>query len=159
MSSWLLIIFVIVSSLTLGDFPNRFLKCSFHRCIHSSWLAAFSLALAVLFLLLTSFTVSHAILDYLSSAESLILLICSWMYSGCSFRHEIVSSLCNCCRTSPRKSSNTVLRQLASLSWLKITTRAISSPSSVCRDLPINVNRSDYSLALEKLHPGTTGND
>ena len=28
-----------------------------------------------------------------------------------------------------------------------------------CRDLTINVNRSDYSLALEKLHPGTAGND
>ena len=28
-----------------------------------------------------------------------------------------------------------------------------------CRDLPTNVNRSDYSFALEKLHPGTTGND
>ena len=29
----------------------------------------------------------------------------------------------------------------------------------ICRDLPTNVNRSDYSLALEKLHPGTAEND
>ena len=30
MSSWLLIIFVIGLSVTLGDFPSRFLKCFFH---------------------------------------------------------------------------------------------------------------------------------
>ena len=29
----------------------------------------------------------------------------------------------------------------------------------VCRDLSTNVNRSDYSLALEKLHLGMAGND
>ena len=28
-----------------------------------------------------------------------------------------------------------------------------------CRDQPTNINRSDYSFALEKLHPGTAGND
>ena len=28
-----------------------------------------------------------------------------------------------------------------------------------CRDLLTNLNRSDYSLALEKLHQGTAGND
>ena len=28
-----------------------------------------------------------------------------------------------------------------------------------CRDLLININRSDYSFALEKLYPGTAGND
>ena len=39
--------------------------------------------------------------------------------------------LFGCCRTSPRKSSNTVLRQLGSLSWQKITKHATSSPSSV----------------------------
>ena len=42
MLSWLLIIFVIGLSVTLGNFPNTFLKCFFHICIHSSWLAAFS---------------------------------------------------------------------------------------------------------------------
>ena len=36
-----------------------------------------------------------------------------------------------CCRTSPSKSSSTVLRWLGSLSWLKITTHETSSPSSV----------------------------
>ena len=28
-----------------------------------------------------------------------------------------------------------------------------------CCDLPANINRSDYSFVLEKLHPGTAGND
>ena len=92
MSLWLLIISVIYSSVTYGDFPIRFLKCSFHKCIRSSWRAAFSLALPVLFLLLTSFTVCHAILGRLSSTESLILLIQSCIYSVCSFRYALVSS-------------------------------------------------------------------
>ena len=48
---------------TLVDFPSRILKWSIHRCIHSSWLAAFSLALEILFLLLNSFIIYHTILD------------------------------------------------------------------------------------------------
>ena len=75
MSSWLLKIFVVGSFVTLGDFPSRFLKCSFHVCIRSFWLAAFSLALGVLFLLYTSITVCHVIRDCLSSTEVLIFLI------------------------------------------------------------------------------------
>ena len=63
MSCWLSIIFVIGLSVTLGDFPSRFLKCSFHICTRSSWLAAFILALEELFLLLTSFTVCPVIRD------------------------------------------------------------------------------------------------
>ena len=51
------LIFVIGLSVSLGDFSNRFLKCSFHMCIRSSWLE-------VLFLLLTSFAVCHANKDY-----------------------------------------------------------------------------------------------
>ena len=47
--------------------------------------AALIFALAVLFLLLTSFIVSQAILDCLSSTESLISSIWFWMYSVCSF--------------------------------------------------------------------------
>ena len=50
MSSCLLIIFVINLSVTLGNFPNRFLKCSFYMCVRYSRLATFSLALEVLFL-------------------------------------------------------------------------------------------------------------
>ena len=49
------------------------------------WFAAFSFALAVFFLLLTLFIVCQAILDCLSSTESLILSIWFWMYSVCSF--------------------------------------------------------------------------
>ena len=93
MSSWLLIISMIGSSVTFRGFPSKFLKCCFYRCIHSSWLAAFSLALAVFFLLLTLFTVCHAIQDCLSSTEFLILLIWFWMYSV-YFRYTLVSSFC-----------------------------------------------------------------
>ena len=81
MSRWLRMVFVICSSVTFGGFPSKFLKCCFHRCIHSSLLAAFSLALVVLFLQLNSFTVCRAISDCLSSTESLILLIWFGMYS------------------------------------------------------------------------------
>ena len=94
MSSWLLIIFVIGSSVTFRGFPSKSSKCYFHRCIRSSWLAAFSLAFEVLFLLLTSFTVCYAILDCLSSTEPLILLIWFWMYSICSFKYTLVCSFC-----------------------------------------------------------------
>ena len=72
--------------------PSKFLKCCFHGCIRSSLLAAFSLAFAVIFLLLTSFTVWHAIIDCLSSTEYLILLIWFCMYSVCSFRYMFADS-------------------------------------------------------------------
>ena len=44
------------------------------------------------FFLLTSFIVCHAILDCLSSTESLILSIWFWCYSGCSFRYMLANS-------------------------------------------------------------------
>ena len=89
-SSWLSIIFLIGSSVTLGDFLNKFLKCSFHKCI-CSWLVAFSFALWVLFLLLTSFMVCHTIRDCLISTKWWILLIWSWVY--CFFKLVLVNSL------------------------------------------------------------------
>ena len=90
-SNCLLIIFMIGSCVTFGGFPSKFLKCCFHSCIHSSWLVAFSLAFRVLFLLFTSFTVYHTILDWLSSSESLILI---WfcMYAVHSFRYMLANS-------------------------------------------------------------------
>ena len=94
MSSWLLIIFLIAFSVTLGDFPSRFLKCSFHMCIRFSWLEDLVLALEALFLLLTSFTVCHAIRDCLCSTEFLILLIWPWLHYICSFWYVLISSLC-----------------------------------------------------------------
>ena len=90
----MMLILVIGSGLTSGGFPSKFSKCCFHRCIPSCWLVDFSLALAVLFLLLTSFIICHAILDCLSSTESLILSIWFWMYFVCSFRHMIANSFC-----------------------------------------------------------------
>ena len=89
-SSWLLIIFGIDLSVTLGEFPSRFSKCSFHSCI-SSCLAAFSFVLNVVFLLLSSFIVCHSIRDCLSSTKFLILLIWLCMYS-CSFLYVLVLS-------------------------------------------------------------------
>ena len=93
MSCWLLIIYLIGSSVTFGDFPCRFSKCSFHKCIRSYWLKSFSFALTVLFLLLASFTDCHAIRYCPSSTECLIFVISSWMFSVCSFRYTLVSSL------------------------------------------------------------------
>ena len=75
MSNCLLIILVIGSCVIFGGFPSKFSKCCFHSFILSYWFAAFSFALAVFFLLLTSFIVCQAILDCLSSTESLILSI------------------------------------------------------------------------------------
>ena len=93
MPSWLLIIFVIHSWVIFGGLPSKCSKCCFHRCICSSWLAAFSLTLAVLFLLHTSFTVYNAIQDCQSSTESLILSIWFCVYSV-SFRYVLVNLFC-----------------------------------------------------------------
>ena len=49
MSTWLFIVFIIGLSETLGNFPNRFLKCNFRIYMSSSWLAAFSLVLKTFF--------------------------------------------------------------------------------------------------------------
>ena len=87
MSNCLLIILVIGSCVTFGGFPSRFSKCCFHSFILSCWFVAFNFALVVLFLLLTSFIICQAILDCLSSTESLILSIWFCMYSVCSFRY------------------------------------------------------------------------
>ena len=92
MSYCLLIILVIGSCLTFGGFPRRFSKCCFHSFILSCWFVAFNLALPVFFLLLPLFIVFHAILDRLSSTESLILSICFCMYSVCSFRYILANS-------------------------------------------------------------------
>ena len=94
MSTWLQIIFVIGSSVAFGIVSNKFSKCCFYTCIRSSSLAAFSLVLAVIFLLLILFAVCHAMLDCLSLTESLILLIWFSMYSVCSFRYMLVNSFC-----------------------------------------------------------------
>ena len=74
-SNCLLIILVISSWVTFGGFPSKFSKCCFHKCVRSCSLLAFSLALAVIFLLFTLTIVCHTILDWLSSTESLILSI------------------------------------------------------------------------------------
>ena len=94
MSNFLLIILVVGSCVTFEGFPSKFSKCCFHCCIRSCELVSFSLAFTVLFLLLTSFTVCHAILDFLSSTESLILLIWFFKYSVCSFRYMLANSFC-----------------------------------------------------------------
>ena len=74
MPNCLLIIIVVGSCVTFGVFPSRFWKY-FHSFVYSCWFVAFNFALALLFLLLTSFIVCHAILDCLSSTQSLILSI------------------------------------------------------------------------------------
>ena len=94
MSSWLLIILVIGSCVTFSGFRSRFWKCCFYSFILSCWCIAFGLPLAVLFLLFTSFIVCHAILDRLSSTESLILPIWFCMYSVCCFWYMLANSFC-----------------------------------------------------------------
>ena len=94
MSSWSLLIFAVGSCVTFGRFPNKFSKCCFHRCIRSTWLIAFNLAFAVIFLLIASFTVCHDILDWLFLTECLILLIWLCMYYICSFRYMSINSFC-----------------------------------------------------------------
>ena len=94
MSNCLLIILMFGSCINFEGFLSKFSKCCFHMCIYSCWLVMFSLALAVLFPLLTSFIVYHAILDCLSSTESLIVSIWFCMYSVCSFRYMLGNSFC-----------------------------------------------------------------
>ena len=90
----LLIILEIDSCVTFGGFPSRFSKCCFHIFILPCWFVAFNLALVVLLLLLITFIVCEAILDCLSSTESLILSIWFSMYSLCSFRYMLANSFC-----------------------------------------------------------------
>ena len=93
-SCWFLIIFVIDLSVSLGEFPIRFLKCSFHMCIRSSCLTAFSFVLEVFLLFLTWFTVNCTLCDCLSSTAFLIWLFWHWIYSICSFWYVLISSPC-----------------------------------------------------------------
>ena len=58
MSNWFLLILVIGSWVTSRGFPSKSFICCFHRCNRFCWLVTFSLALAVLFLLLTLFCFS-----------------------------------------------------------------------------------------------------
>ena len=94
MSNGLIILVVIGSCVIFGGFPSRFSKCCFHSFILSCRFAAFSFALVVLFLLITSFIVCQAILDCLSSTESLILSIWFCTYSVSSFRYTPVNWSC-----------------------------------------------------------------
>ena len=94
MSNCLLIILLTGCCVTFGGFPSNFSKCCFHRYIRSCWLVAFSLVYAVIFLLLTSFTVCHANLECLSSTESLNLSIWFCMNSVCSFKYELANLFC-----------------------------------------------------------------
>ena len=103
MSNCLLIILVIGSGVIFGGFPSKFSKCCFHSFILSCWFAALSFALAVFFLLLTSFIVCQAILDCLSSTESLILSIWFWMYSVCSFIYMPANWYCAVFRNKMNK--------------------------------------------------------
>ena len=92
MSNCLLIILPICSRATFWGFPSKYSKSCFHKSIRSCWLVAFSLAFAVLFLLLTSFTVCQTILECLFLTKSLILSIWLCMYSDCSFGYFSANS-------------------------------------------------------------------
>ena len=74
MSSEPVIIFWIGLTVISGEFPRRFLKCSFQLWSFSFWLAVFNFALWVLFLLLILFTVCHANHGCLSSTDFFIFI-------------------------------------------------------------------------------------
>ena len=136
MSSWLLIIFVIGSSVTFGGFLSKFSKCSFHKCIHSSWLAAFSSTSAVIFRQLTSLTACHAILDCLSSTKTLILLIWFCMYSVCSFTNTFqTNSRAKSINKEIKHHERTFQKPMMSRrwsrpKWIKHVTAQVGSPHS-----------------------------
>ena len=136
MSNCLLKILVIGSCVTFREFPSKFSKCCFHNCICSSWLVAFSLVFTVLFLLLTSFSVCHAILDCLSSTKSLILLIWFYMYSLCSFRYMLANSFC----------AFLGFRALILVGFLLLYLEAVFM--SACFFLTANFSRKTLGLAL-----------
>ena len=134
-SNCLLIILVIGSCVTFGGFPSKFLKYCFYCCICSSWLLAFGLAFTVIFLLLTSFTVCHAILDCLPSTESLILLIWFCMYS---VRSLVMLANSFCAFLS--------FRTLILIGFFLLHLEAVFTPS--CFFLTANVSHETLGLAL-----------
>ena len=77
-SCWLSLIFVIGLSVFFWGGASKLILEIFFPHLYSFSLA-FSLALEVLFLLFTSFTVSHAIRCCLSSSEFLISLVWPWI--------------------------------------------------------------------------------
>ena len=91
MSTWLLIISSEGLSMISSRFPSEFLKCTFHFRSLSFGFEAFSLALEVLFILLTLFTVCDDNCHCLFSTKFLILLIWLWMDYWCSFWYDLVS--------------------------------------------------------------------
>ena len=116
MSNCLLIIQVIGSCVIFGGFPCRFSKCCFHSFILSCWFVAFSLALAVFFLLLTSFIVCQAILYCLSSTESLILSISRCALTKFSYSSfGVLFSVLSCSVSSLFLNSNTYLSLISLL--------------------------------------------
>ena len=74
MYSWLLIIFFIGFSVTLGEFPSRFLKCSLHIYIRSSCLPRYSIL---------------SIFDRVSNAIDLVLNVFYLI-----FWYALISSFC-----------------------------------------------------------------
>ena len=136
MSNCLLIILVIGSCVTFGGFPSRFWKCCFHSFIRFCWFVAFSLALAVLFLLLTSFIVCEAILDCLSSTESLILSIWFCMYSVGSSRYMLANSFC----------AFFSFRAFVFVGFFLLHLEAVFM--SACFSLPANVSHETLDLVL-----------
>ena len=75
-------------------FSKQILEMFFPHLYSFFLTGCYSLNIVVLFLLLTSFTVCHAIRDCLSSTEFLILLIWPWMYSIYSFCNIFIRWFC-----------------------------------------------------------------
>ena len=97
MSNCLLIILVIGSCVIFGGFLVSFRSAVSAVLFILVGLQLSVFLLAVFFLLLTSFIVCQAILDCLSSNESLILSIWFWIYSVSSFIYMLFLVLRHLC--------------------------------------------------------------
>ena len=93
MSNCLLILLVIGSCITFGGFPGKFLKCCFHSCIRSSWLACFQFSFhsAIPSANFVYCLPCYPGLSVFNRVSNLIDLI---LYAFCSFRYTLANSFC-----------------------------------------------------------------
>ena len=94
MSHCLQIILVIGSCVTFGGLVQVHFRNAVSTVFFFLLVCSFNFALTVLFILLTSFIICQAILDCLSSTESLILSIWFCIYYVCSFRYMPANWCC-----------------------------------------------------------------
>ena len=123
MSNCLLIILVIGSCVIFGGFPSKFSKCCFHSFILSCWFAALSFALAVLFLLLTSFIIYIYIYIYTHTHTHTYIYIYIYIYL---FIYLFIYTECNgvLIKLGQREWKSTKNEMIRRNEWLKVRKQA-----------------------------------